>query len=489
MAVQDNLKEKAARGIMWGGLGNAAMQLAGLAFGVVLGRLLTPADYGMVAMVAIFPAVAAALQNSGFSSAIANMPAPSDRDYNSVFWFNITAAAALYIILWVAAPHIASYYGEGRICALCRYACLSVPLSALGTAQSAYLFKNLRAKQQAKASVAAVLVSSAAGVSLAYMGMAYWSLATQGLVYVGVNSALQWRYSPWRPSLRIDFRPVAGMFRFSSMMLATTIATQVNNNVLNILLGRYFTPAAAGNYNQAYQWNFKAYSLVQNMLAQVAQPVLASLNADPGRQLAALRKLVRFTAFVSFPLLLFFGAAAHEFIVIALTEKWEASAGLLSVMCLCGAVAPVSAVLANAVVSRGKSATYFLCTAALGLCTIGAMAAIWPMGMEAMVWAYAGLNVAWLPVWHFFVRRLTGYRLDHLAADVLPFAAAAALSAAAGVLAAHWADSLWLRLAAKCAVPAVCYYAFLRLSHARILEESMRFVGGKLPFAKRPRPF
>ena len=279
------LKEKTAQGLLWGGLNSGIQQLVGLAFGIVLGRLLSPSDYGMMAMISIFSLVATALQDSGFRTALTNIEHPKHEDYNSVFWFNIIMASSLYVILFLAAPLIGEYYHTPRVVPLCRYAFLSIVIASFGTAQSAYLFKHLRAKQQAEAGALAVTLSSLTGVGMAFAGMAYWSLATQGLVYVGINTLLQWHFSPWRPSIHgITFAPVRRMFRFSCKILATTIMTLVNNNVLNILLGHYFTPRDTGNYNQAYQWNTKRYSLVQSMAAQVAQPVLVSLYGEEDRQ-------------------------------------------------------------------------------------------------------------------------------------------------------------------------------------------------------------
>ena len=211
----ETLKQKTAKGLFWGGMNNVVQQAVGLAFGIVLGRLLTPEDYGMMAMISVFSLVATALQDSGFKVALANLPSPRDEDYNSVFWFNIAVGLAMYAVLFAAAPLIGSYYNTPRVVPLCRDAFLSIVLASMGTAQSAWLFKNLRAKQQAKSSMAAVVASSCVGAAMAFVGMAYWSLATQGLVYVGLNTLLQWHYSPWRPSLRgVTFGPVRRMFRF-----------------------------------------------------------------------------------------------------------------------------------------------------------------------------------------------------------------------------------------------------------------------------------
>lgn len=471
------LKEKTAQGLLWGGLNSGIQQIVGLAFGIVLGRLLAPSDYGMMAMISIFSLVATALQDSGFRTALTNIEHPKHEDYNSVFWFNIIMASSLYVILFLAAPLIGEYYHTPRVVPLCRYAFLSIVIASLGTAQSAYLFKHLRAKQQAEAGALAVIVSSLTGVGMAFAGMAYWSLATQGLVYVGINTLLQWHFSPWRPSIHgITFAPVRRMFRFSCKILATTIMTHVNNNVLNILLGHYFTPRDTGNYNQAYQWNTKCYSLVQSMVAQVAQPVLVSLNGEEGRQKDVFRKMMRFTAFITFPLLFGFGLVAKEFIVTAIGEKWLASAQLIQILCLSGATMPLSTLFSNMIISKGRSGTFFWCTFTLGLVQIATMIMIWPMGIRTMVIAYTLLNTSWLLVWLFFVRRLIGYGYWMFFCDVMPFALAAAGVMGVAYVATMPLSNLIALLVARFIIAVVLYYAVMKLARVKILAECERFV-------------
>ena len=477
----ETLKQKTARGLLWGGLNSGMQQVIGLAFGIVLGRLLCPADYGMMAMISIFSLVATALQDSGFRTALTNLKHSKDADYNSVFWFNIIMGVSLYAVLFFAAPLIGRYYHTARVVPLCRYAFLSIVIASLGTAQSAWLFKNLKAKQQAKAAAVAVVVSNLTGVAMAFGGMAYWSLATQGLIYVGINTAMQWHYSPWRPSVRgISFAPVRRMFRFSCKILATTIMTHVNNNVLNILLGHYFSPRDTGNYNQAYQWNTKCFSLVQSMVAQVAQPVLVGLGDDGERQLRVFRKMMRFTAFVTFPLLFGFGLVAREFIVLALTDKWLASAQLIQLLCISGATMPLCTLFSNMVISKGRSGTFFWCTFSLGVVQIALMVLIWPWDIRTMVAAYVALNVAWLLVWLFFVRRLTGYGYRMFAADVLPFALAAAVVMGFTYAVTLPIANLWLLLAARIVLAAAAYYGVMRAAKVQILDECMAFLKGKM---------
>ena len=463
--------------MLWGGLNSGIQQLVGLAFGIVLGRLLSPSDYGMMAMISIFSLVATALQDSGFRTALTNIEHPKHEDYNSVFWFNIIMASSLYVILFLAAPLIGEYYHTPRVVPLCRYAFLSIVIASFGTAQSAYLFKHLRAKQQAEAGALAVILSSMTGVGMAFAGMAYWSLATQGLVYVGINTLLQWHFSPWRPSIHgITFAPVRRMFRFSCKILATTIMTHVNNNVLNILLGHYFTPRDTGNYNQAYQWNTKCYSLVQSMVAQVAQPVLVSLNGEEGRQKDVFRKMMRFTAFITFPLLFGFGLVAKEFIVTAIGEKWLASAQLIQILCLSGATMPLSTLFSNMIISKGRSGTFFWCTFTLGLVQIATMIMIWPMGIRTMVIAYTLLNTSWLLVWLFFVRRLIGYGYWMFFCDVMPFALAAAGVMGVAYVATMPLSNLIALLITRFIIAVVLYYAVMKLARVKILAECERFV-------------
>lgn len=471
------LKEKTAQGLLWGGLNSGIQQLVGLAFGIILGRLLSPSDYGMMAMISIFSLVATALQDSGFRTALTNIEHPKDEDYNSVFWFNIIMASSLYLILFFAAPLIGDYYHTPRVVPLCRYAFLSIVIASFGTAQSAYLFKHLRAKQQAEAGALAVILSSLTGVGMAFAGMAYWSLATQGLVYVGINTLLQWHFSPWRPSIHgITFAPVRRMFRFSCKILATTIMTHVNNNVLNILLGHYFTPRDTGNYNQAYQWNTKCYSLVQSMVAQVAQPVLVSLNGEEGRQKDVFRKMMRFTAFITFPLLFGFGLVAKEFIVIAIGEKWLASAQLIQILCVSGATMPLSTLFSNMIISKGRSGTFFWCTFTLGLVQIATMVLIWPMGIRSMVIAYTILNTSWLLVWLFFVRRLIGYGYWMFFCDVMPFALAAAGVMGVAYIATMPLSNLIALLISRFIIAVVLYYVVMKIARVKILAECERFV-------------
>ena len=472
----ETLKEKTAKGLFWGGMNNGVQQLLGLAFGIILGRLLDPSDYGMTAMLAVFSVIANELQSSGFKTGLINLKSPTHDDYNAVFWFNILAGAAIYVVLWFCAPLIADYYHQPKLIPLSRYVFLGFVFSSFGMAQSAYLTKQMQIKQIAQCGMTATLTSSIVSVILAVMGFGYWALATQYLLYIAMNTLLLWFFSPWRPTTKVTFEPIRRLFPFSFKIMLSAIFTQVNNNIMNLLLGRYYGEANTGHYNQAYQWSSKCFLLVGNMLKQVDQTVLVGLGDERERQLAVLRKMMRFTAFISFPLLFGLGMVSHEFIVLAIGEKWAFAASLLPLLCLCGAFLPLSTLLTDSVISQHRSDIYLWNTFALGVLQMGLMVALWREGIVTMVIAYALLNIAWVFVWHFFVQRLMNYRLIPFLKDILPFALAAAGVMAVTGFVTHAIEMLWLKLLCRVVLAALLYYVVMRLAGAVILKAIMAFI-------------
>ena len=489
----ESLKDKTARGLFWGGMNNGVQQLLGLAFGIILGRLLDPSDYGMTAMLAVFSVIANELQSSGFKTGLINLQEPRHEDYNAVFWFNVVAGALIYAVLFLAAPLIARFYGNPALIPLSRYVFLGFVFSSFGMAQSAYLTKQMQIKQIAKCGMTATLTSSLVSVAMATMGFGYWALATQYLMYIAVNTLLLWCFSAWRPTLSpltSHLSPLKRLFPFSFRIMLSAIFTQLNANIMNLLLGRFYGEANTGHYNQAYQWSSKCFLLVGNMLKQVDQTVLVGLREERERQLAVLRKMVRFTAFISFPLLFGLAIVSHEFIMLAIGEKWAFAASLLPLLCLCGAFMPLSTLLTDSVISQHRSDIYLWSTIALGVLQIALMVGLWRQGIMVMVVAYTLLNIAWMFVWHFFVRRLMGYRLTDFLKDILPFALAAAfvmgltwlITYQFTVYSLRFTDDylrLWILLISRVVMAMLLYYGLMRIAGAVILKEVIAFIKKK----------
>ncbi len=474
--MEGSLKEKTAKGLLWGGFSNGLQQLLGLVFGVVLARKLSQEDYGMVGMLAIFSAIAACMQEGGFIAALNRKKEVTQRDYNAVFWMSILVSVAFYLLFFFTAPLIARFYHEPRLTWLARYSFLSFLFVSFSIAPRAYIFRNMMVRQSSIIALVSMALSGVVGIVMAYQGFAYWGLATQNIVFTLSVSVLNYWFSGWRPSLRIDLRPVRELLGFSSRLIVTNIITAANTNILSVLLGRYYKAHEVGDFTQANKWNTMGHSLITNMLYSVAQPVLAKTGDDRQRQKQVFRKLLRFTAFISFPVMLTLALVSQEFIVILITEKWLASAHLLRTLCLAGAVMPVSYLFSNLLITRGRSATYMWCTIALLAAQLLGVGLCVPFGIGRMVQVFAGVNIVWVGVWFYFARKEIGLTLREAVGDVAPYA----LLSIAIVYATHLLTAsiynMYASLALKVLMVAGAYCVALWLLRSTIFHEAISFV-------------
>ena len=470
------LKEKAARGFLWGGLNNGAVQVLGALFGIFLLRLLSPSDYGKIAMLTVFANLASTLQASGFMAALCNLKNPTHRDYNAVFWFNIMMGGSLYLLLYLCAPLIADFYHDADLLWLSRYMFLGFFITSFGTVQRAWLFRNMMNKQTCIIAIVSLVVSNVVGILMAWLGYAFWGLATQSLLFVSCMVLMNWYYSPWRPSLHIDLRPAWQMFGFSSRLLLTNVVNTLSSNAFSFLLGKFYGAHSAGVYGNARKWDDMCSSSINGMLTGVAQPVMAQVRDNRERSRQVFRKMLRFVSFVSFPCMFGIGLISREFLLIFTGPKWEESAYLLSLLSIYGAVFPLLTLYGQMVISQGKSNINMYSTMALSSLILLGLVLLHSYGLYVMVFYFIGINVAWLFVWQYFAYRLIGLRLWEALSDVLPF-----LLLSAACMALTWwitrpIESLWLLLLAKVVLAAVFYVTAIWISGARIMRESVDYL-------------
>ena len=474
--IMASLKERTASGLLWGAMNNGLMQLLNIVFGIFLARMLSPDDYGLVGMIAIFTALAATLQESGFTSALVNKKEVTDNDYNSVFWFSTLMSVALFILLFAGAPLIALYFGQPELVRLSRLAFVCIPLAALGVVPQAYLFKNLKVKEATVVRCSGLLISGLVGIVLAFRGMAYWSLVWQQLCYVGITSLGKYALIPWRPSLKVDFGPVRSMFGFSCKIMLTSIVTTINQNILTVIFGSMFTKRVVGNFTQAFKWNNMTSSLVSGTIAQVAQPVFSSIQDDSERLVHVVRKMIRFTAFLAFPVMLGLCIIAREFILITIGSKWIGSIVLLQILCVSGAFIPLQQTYQNLIVSRNRSDLFMWITVFQVALQIVVVLVLGHYGIAMMVTGYSLFNILWLLVWHGYTHRLIPLRLTDALRDILPFLLASLVAMAVACLAAWSLEGIWLKMLVKIAVAAVSYFVMMKVTHAKIMEECIAYV-------------
>ena len=475
----ENLKEKTAKGIAWGAVNNGTTQVLNLVFGIVLARRLSEAYYGILALITIFTLLAGCIQSAGFSQALANMRRPAQRDYSAVFWFNILAGSAIYVLLFCCAPLIARFFNEPLLTDVSRLAFLTIPISALGIVPNAKLWIELRNREMAIANIAGLTVSGCIGMWLAWHDWCYWSLAWQQVAYISISGLLKYVFTRWHPSFPIDLSPIRPMLRFSSRLLLTNILTVVSNNVLTFIFGKILPIGAVGQFNQANKWNTMGHSFISNTMAQVAQPVLANVGNEQDRQERVFHKMLRFTSFVCFPLMLGLALVAHEFIVLTITAKWEPCVPLLQILCVGGAFLPLHTLYQNFIISRGRSDMYLYCIALQIVLLIALTLLLAPKGIMAMVTAFSALNVVFTACWHLALNRIHPLPATTVLKDTMPFAVIALVCVATAYWSTLWTPVFWLRLTLRILITAILYLGIMKALHVKTLDECVDFIKKK----------
>lgn len=474
--MEGGLKEKTARGLLWGALNSGSTQLLNLIFGIILGRLLTPAEYGIVGVLSIFTLIAGNLQSSGFTQALVNLKAPRKEDYTAVFWFNTLTSFVLYALLFLSAPLIAQFFHQPCLVEVSRFVFLSFVISSFGIAHNAYMTKNMMNRELAIIGAIALLCSGGVATFLAFYGFSYWSLAWQQIIYITVLNIGRYYYTPWRPSWHFTFEPVRKMFGFSVKILITNIINTLSNNILTLLFGRLYPIKAVGDYSQAYKWNTMASAFVANAVGQVAQPVLASVKEEHGRSVRVFRKMLRFTAFLSFPAMFGLAIISNEFILLTIGKRWLDAVPLLQMLCIGGAFVPFYTLYQNVAISNGRSDFYMFCNIAQIVLQLVIIAFFYHLGINTMVMVYTLFTIAWLFVWQWTARRIIGLRFWEVIKDVMPTLSITLLVMTTTYFVTLPLHHLLLLLICRILIATLLYAAIMKVLHVEMMDELLLFI-------------
>lgn len=474
--MSESLKEKTANGLFWGGISNGLQQLLGLFFGIFLARLLTPDDYGMIGMLSIFSVVANSIQESGFTAALTNRKDAKHDDYNAVFWFSLCTGILLYIILFFCAPLISDFFRTPALAPLARFLFLGFLISSCGTAHSAILFKNLRVKERAKAVITAITISGITGVIMAYNGMAYWGIATQSITYILIYNLFIWHYSSWRPTWSFNFQPIREMLPFSIKLLVTNVFHHINDNIFSVLLGRFYNKQDVGYYTQANKWTNMGQTMITGIVNGVSQPIMVEVGEETDRQRKVFRKILRFTAFISFPVMLGLALIAPEFITITITDKWLPSASIMQILCIWGAFIPINYIYTNLLISRNKSDIFMWNTIAQNLVQLAVLLLTVSYGILVMASIYVTINILWLFIWHYYIWKQIRLSLFDVIKDIAPYLL---ITIAVLILTNYTTSSIvniYLRLVSKIGMAAILYLSVLWGSNSVIFKECINYL-------------
>jgi len=470
------LKQKTAKGFFWGGISSGVEQLFGAMFGIFLARLISPDGYGLVTMLAIFTGIGTTLVTSGFSTALINIRNVTHKEYNAVFWFNFFIGLFLYLILFFSAPLIAAYYDRPELLNLSRAYLIYIIFYGLTIIPSTIMQKQLMIKQQAQVVMVSQLISGTTAVTMAFHGYGYWSLVAQTLLSVFLGFILRFFYVRWKPTFDFDFRPLKAMFSFGSKLLITGIFSAISGSIFSVVFGKFYNAATLGVYYQGQKWAGMGQSTLGGMINQVTQPVLVQVHGEKDRQVQVLRKMIRFGAFISFPLMFGLAFIAKEFIIITVTEKWLSSIPFLQLFCIWSAFIFLQNLFINMIYTHGKSNVYMYVTIFMGLLQIGVVIATYSLGMYAMVISFVLMYFIGLLIWHYFVHRLVGLRLIDTLKDILPYLAVTLFSFGVAWLITRNIQNIYFLIASKILISVIIYIFVMKISHSVMFEESMEFL-------------
>ena len=485
--AEQTLKEKTAKGLFWGGLNGGIQQLLNLFFGIFLARLLSPGDYGMIGMLGIFMGLATVLQDSGFGTALINRKEIKHEDYNSVFWFSLSIGCICYVVLFFCAPLIASFYKKPELVNLSRVLFLWFLISSTSIAHSALLTKKLMVRERTKIEVSALFVPGTVGIILAYNGFSYWGIALQTVIHAFIGSVLRWYYVKWRPTYSFELGPLKEMFSFGVKIMFTSIFSQINANIFSVLLGRFYKEDQVGYYTQGNKWMTMGYTFIWGMIGNVSLPVLSEVSCDVKRQQKVFRKMLRFVSFISFPAMLGLAFVAKELIVISVSDKWLPCVPVMQLMCIWGAVMPISNLYTHVLLSHGKSNLFLYNTIILGIVQLVVVVSLLSLGIYYMVLAFVVVNILWMFVWHYFVNKCVEISIVDAAKDILPFGLISLIVLCITYFVTMSISNIYLLLVTKVLFAAFLYSFFMYLTNSVIFKETFDFFIKKNKYRRMPK--
>ena len=382
--MADSLKNKTVKGVFWSAVERFSVAGISFVFGLVLARLLSPSDYGIIAMLNIFMAVSQTFIDSGFSSALIRKIDRTETDNATAFYFNIGVGVACYLILFFAAPLIARFYDEPILVSVTRVVGLNLLFNSLCVVQQALLSVRIDFKTQAKISLTATVLSGVIGIVLAYKGYGVWALVVQTVSSASFRMVLLWVLARWRPRARFSKASFRELFSFGSKLLASGLLDTIYNNLYTIVIGKKFTSASLGVYARAEHFaQFPAVNIT-GILQRVTFPVLSTIQNEDERLRVNYRKFLRLSAYAVFPLMMGLVAVADPLVRWILTDKWEGAILFLQILCFALMWYPIHAINLNLLQVKGRSDLFLKLEVWKKIIGVVTLCVTIPLGLTAM---------------------------------------------------------------------------------------------------------
>lgn len=345
--MAESLKDKTVKGTFWSAadafLGHGVTFVVGL----VLARLLSPEEYGLIGIVTIFTTVMLGVVDSGFSNALIRKQKVSGEDYDTLFLFNLAVSVAMYLLLFAGAPLIAKFFGRPQLLAMVRVMGVLLILQALFIVQNTVLTRRIDFKTKTKASFISAVSSGLVGIGMALYGMGVWSLVGQQLSRQFLYAVCLWIFNKWRPGWKFSLASLKYMWGFGWKLLVSGLLNNIWAELKKVVVSKFYSPAILGQYTKAGEYVKLFSTNFTAIIQRVTYPVLAQVQDDPKRMVEAYRRVIKTTMFVTVVCMFSMGAVADPLIYCLIGPKWHIAATYLPLICIYRSMYPLQAINLN----------------------------------------------------------------------------------------------------------------------------------------------
>lgn len=349
------LKDKVANGAVWVTMESFVLQVVGFTVGLVLARLLTPTDYGTVALLSFFFAIAGTFASCGFGNALVQNKNAGDLEFNSVFYISLAVSGVIYLIFFVSAPWIAAYYNIPVLCPVTRVSALSFVFSAINGVQGAELSRKMLFKSRFKISLITCSTSAICGITFAYMGWGVWALVISSLITSIASVFAYWFIIAWRPKLMFSWSVLKGLFNYGWKLSASGLLHSVYLNLSGFMIGKMYSPADLAFVNKGRSMPALLYGSVDGTINNVSFPALAKLQDDKAKVVDAMRRMIRCSTFALLPLLCILSVCAKPLTLFLYGDQWMPAIKYVPIICFSYMLNPFCSVNCNAISALGRS--------------------------------------------------------------------------------------------------------------------------------------
>lgn len=474
----ENLRDKTLSGLFWNLSEWVGIRVIQFLPTIILARLLTPEQFGLIGMLILFVAVTQTFLDSGFGLALIRKKDATYTDECSIFYFNILIGALSVLILFFAAPLIADFYNQPILTGLTRWLSLDILITAFSLIQITLLTRKLDFKTQVKANLFATLAGGVIGVTAAYLGFGVWSLVIQTISNTILQTVTLWLVCDWRPAFIFSLDSLRGMFGFGSRLFAAGLINTFFDNLYQAFIGKVFSAASLGYYTRALSMKRMAVDTTGDALHRVMYPALASVQNDVERLKRAYRKSMTLVTFVHFPLMLGLVVVARPLFILIFSAKWEASVPFFQLMCIAGLLYPLHVENLEILKIKGRSDLFLKLEIIKKLMIVVSIFITYRWGIQAMLTGNIVLTVIAYYLNSYFSGNLINYSMKAQVLDILPSFFFACLMGGSMLFAGRilTSSNFFVQVAIQAVVGAGSYFALHALAKSESLAEIVKLI-------------